>query len=133
MEDPVPVIRLSSIPEQKNILLENAGNQVDQLLYSKVMEERARAAYLAICLDLDKSLAGQYPKEWKQACYELSGYWKIMNNIFEAGDGKNEFSALKALRAKFEAAGFRAPVKSYEDEELYHDLNTWRNPESNNK
>ncbi|HLF35311.1 MAG TPA: ADP-ribosylglycohydrolase family protein [Cyclobacteriaceae bacterium] len=133
VEDPVPVIRLTSFHEQKNILLENTGNRVDKLLFSKERDERARAAYLAICLELNKSLAGQYPKEWKQASYDLSGYWKIMNNIFEAGDGKNEFSALKALRAKFEAAGFRAPVKSYEDEELYHDLNTWRNPESNNK
>ncbi len=37
---------------------------------------------MAVCLDLSSGLAKSNSKEWKQACNDLSGYWKIMDIIF---------------------------------------------------
>ena len=80
-------------------------------------EERAMAAYMAICLDMNEDLRKNYPKQWNEACFELSGYWKIMNNIFFV-DAKS----LKLFREKFEMAGFKNPRKEYSDSQIYDDL-----------
>jgi len=84
----------------------------------------AQSAYLAVCLDLDKSLSRQYPKQWKQACFELSGYWRIMNNIFY-GDS---FISLNIFKDKFVTAGFKIPVRRFTDDELYSSVVVWKEP-----
>ena len=39
-------------------------------------EEKARAAYLAVCFDMAADLSKKYPRQWKEAYFNLSGYWK---------------------------------------------------------
>jgi hypothetical protein len=90
-------------------------------------EEKASAAYIAICCDLTETLAKKYPKEWESAVYELKGYWKVINNVFYPHYG-DEFKALAILRNKFIDAGFKAPGKKYSDDELYNDTAIWKEP-----
>ena len=85
----------------------------------------ARAAYLAVCLELDTVFANKYPTQWKEACHALSGYWKIMNNIFSK---RHDFNELKKFQRKFEKSGFKAPLKNYTNQELWNDKIVWKNP-----
>jgi hypothetical protein len=125
VEQPAPVLGLISEEEQKKLLLKEFGQEIKKNITSDIREERAKAAYLAVCLGMSESLAQSSPKEWRAACCELSGYWKIMNNIF-FGD----FKGLFKLRKKFEAAGFKNPPKKYSDEELYNNFDVWKDPET---
>ncbi|HLT08808.1 MAG TPA: ADP-ribosylglycohydrolase family protein [Cyclobacteriaceae bacterium] len=85
--------------------------------------DKARAAYIAVCLDLHETIQKQYPREWEEAKRTLSGYVKVMNNIFYGGD----FKALFALAKKFRDAGFKSPTVRLTDEEVYSDL-VWKEP-----
>lgn len=123
VEQPAPVIKIHSSDEQKKMLLEEFEQQIADNLAHGNREERARAAYMAVCLGMNENLAISTPEQWEQACHDLSGYWKIVNNIF-FGD----FSGLTEMRKKFEAAGFKTPTKQYSDNELYHDQEFWKNP-----
>ncbi|MDD2381734.1 MAG: ADP-ribosylglycohydrolase family protein [Mariniphaga sp.] len=125
VEQPVPVLKLLSDEEQKNTLIKEYQQDIRNNLSSKIREERAKAAYMAVCLGLDENLAKSNPKGWKAACYDLSGYWKIMNNVY-FGD----FKGLHELRRKFESAGFKTPQQRYSDEMLYNDFEVWKDPES---
>jgi ADP-ribosylglycohydrolase len=68
---------------------------------------QARAAYLAICLDLAPELKQQYPDGWATAVNALAGYSKLMQVIFFASD----IPAGQRIREKAVAAGVRAPVE----------------------
>ncbi|MBO9151345.1 ADP-ribosylglycohydrolase family protein [Chitinophaga sp. GCM10012297] len=86
--------------------------------------EKARAAYMAVCLGFDRRLARSHPQAWREAKAQLGGYWKVMNNIFSEG-----FNDLAAFRKKFEEAGFRAPRQRYADSVIYGDAVYWKQPE----
>ena len=122
-EQPAPVIKILSIEEQKQILQKELGNQITEKLINGNREERARAAYLAVCLDMAGTFSKSNAKQWKAACTDLSGYWKIMNNIF-FGD----FKSLRSLQGKFELAGFKTPLNRYSDNELYNNTEVWKDP-----
>ena len=123
-ENPSPVIFLPE-SDRKSTLREQLGKQIKEDLYSNLRETRARAVYLAICLDMDEALKKENPKKWQNACYDLSGYWKVMNNIFQ----KN-FQGLIDFSKKFEKAGFKAPLKKYVDTEIYSDNEFWKDPKT---
>jgi hypothetical protein len=44
--------------------------------------EKARAAYLAICLDFAPELKERHPKQWSQAIQSLASYPRVMQVIF---------------------------------------------------
>jgi hypothetical protein len=123
VELPAPVLPLYSIEEQKSSLQAEFEQQIEEDLLNGSREERARAAYLAVCLDRDASLSQEYKKEWKQACSDLSGYWKIMNNIF-FGD----FEGLTQFRRKFQSAGFVSLPEQFTDDQIYNDQSVWKDP-----
>lgn len=122
-EQPAPIIKLIDIEEQKKLLQEEFENQIKQDIVNGTRQEKARAAYIAICLDMNDKLAKNNPKQWKEACYDLSGYWKVMNNIF-FGD----FKALELLKEKFQLAGFKTPVNRASSNKLYNDDDFWKDP-----
>ncbi|MFZ4770539.1 MAG: hypothetical protein ACOYLO_10200, partial [Ferruginibacter sp.] len=94
-------------------------------LLSGKKQEMARAAYLAVSLDLSKDLKKKYPKQWKDACYNLSGYWKVISIVFN----NDSFKSLLQLREKFFATGF-IPLTTYpNDGVLYSDMEAWKDPE----
>jgi hypothetical protein len=127
IEQPATVIKLSSVEEQKQLLQKEFEKQIIEGIASTDREERARAAYMAICLDMNSSLAGSNSEQWKLACNDLSGYWKIMNNIFH--DVRREFTARNLFQKKLEMAGIKAPPKEYSADELYNDPVFWKDPE----
>ncbi|MGA0556053.1 ADP-ribosylglycohydrolase family protein [Larkinella sp. VNQ87] len=122
-ETPAPVQPLASLETQKAMLQKQYEKEITNALLSGTKEQRARAAYLAVCLDMDKTLRSKHPKEWEQARYELSGYWRVMNNIF-FGD----FTSLHKLKDKFVGAGFKKPLRPYTDQEVYGNVTVWKDP-----
>jgi len=126
VELPEVISRLSPLEDQKKELHKEFEQQILKGFVSSDREERARAAYMAVCLDMDVSLAKSNPKQWKAACADLSGYWKIMNNIFQ--DVSHDFQALKLFAKKFETAGFKIPPRSFSANEVYNDKVFWKDP-----
>lgn len=122
-ESSAPVIKLYSAETQKQQLrIEFKTEIADQILHGN-REEKARAAFMAICLDMSEDLRKNNPKQWEEACFGLSGYWKIMNNIFFV-DSKS----LNSFREKFKMSGFKSPKKEYSDSQLYNDAVFWKDP-----
>lgn len=124
-EEPAMIVPLLSLEEQRAALVRSFQIELPELLKRGGRQEKARAAYLAVCLDMDKTLKKTYPQQWKEACHALSGYWKVMNNLFY-GD---VFKSHLALTDKFSKAGFRAPAKRAETNELYDDREAWKDPQ----
>jgi hypothetical protein len=122
-EKPAPILLLA--PDRKNQLREEFGEKIKNDLNSNVREDRARAAFMAVALDFSDDLKKSNAKKWKEACYDLSGYWKVMNNIFNS-----DFKGLTEFSQKFEKAGFKKPKKRYEDSEIYGDKEYWKDPKT---
>ena len=123
-EKPGSVISLQSFDEEKTALIKETGDNIVSDLIGGDKQAKARAAYLAVSLDMDKALKKKYPKQWKEACYDLSGYWKVMNNVL----GGDTFNSLKAIKAKFTAAGFLPLKVEPKTEVLFNDRMTWKDP-----
>jgi hypothetical protein len=67
----------------------------------------ARAAYLAIALDLYAELRDRDPARWQQALDALSGYWRVLQNIYWDGD----IPLVLPLRDRATAAGLQKPAE----------------------
>lgn len=126
-EKPKCMLNLSSVEEKKLQLQKDYDQTIKNNLLTGNRQEKSRAAYMAVCLDMNISLSKKYPKQWKEACYELSGYWKIMHNIFNDRRG-HEFKNLIIIKNKFSVAGFKSPIKTYSDSELFSDSVVWKDP-----
>ncbi len=126
VEQPAPVKGITSLENQKQQLKSESEQTITNHLLNGNKEEKARAAYMAVCFDMNKELSKKYPKQWKDACFQLSGYWKIMANIFQ-GDGEKPFTRLAQLKEKFVAAGFKAPNKKFSEREL-ENTTAWKDP-----
>ena len=126
-EQPKPVIFLTSIAEQTKQLKKEQEKTLTNNILTGTREEKARAAYISVCLDLNDSFSKKYPDQWKAACYQLSGYWRLMNNVLN-GQYDDHFEGLTKLKEKFFAAGFKAPLKKYSDDDLYSDFVIWKEP-----
>lgn len=122
-ESPARVKKLLSPKDQRQQLRKQFEATIEQDLLQEDRKARARAAYLAVCLDLYESLSKAHPKQWKEAAFDLSGYWKIMNNVFYGGD------FLDPVRNRFLAAGFKRPAKRFSDSEIWNEDEIWRNPD----
>ena len=124
-EKPSPVKKLSVSAGLEQILTNELESGMKAGLLSGKKENMARAAYLAVCLDLDADYAIRYPEKWKEASNALSGYWKIMTNIFPK---QHSFMALDQIQKKFKNAGFQKPAKNYTNQELWNDNVIWKDP-----
>lgn len=122
-EQPALITKLSSLEDQKTQLKKDFEKQIMQNIASSDRDERARAAYMAICLDMKTTLAKSNSKQWKEACTDLSGYWKVMNNIFYG-----DFQSLELFAKKFKDAGFKIPPRQYTANEIYSDKVFWKDP-----
>ncbi len=67
--------------------------------------EKARAAYLGICLDFAGEMQQKHPQQWAEAIQALSGYPRVMQAIFFEAP----FPAGDAIRQKALAAGLKKP------------------------
>jgi hypothetical protein len=69
-------------------------------------KEQARAAYLAICLDLAPALKQKSPERWQRAIRALAGFPVVLQVIFYQSGPAGE-----PLRQKALAAGLEKPAK----------------------
>lgn len=76
------------------------------LTVSSTSPAPARAAYLAICLDLAGELAREYPKPWAQAIAALAECRGLMTALFK----HSPIPQARQLRKKLAAAGVAAPA-----------------------
>jgi hypothetical protein len=123
-ERPINIEKLISAENECTVLGRQLENEMTTNLLKGDRAEKARAAYYAVCLDMAKDLSEKYPAEWKQAVTDLSGYWKVMNNVFYG----NDFLSLDVLRKKFLNSGFKKPEKEYSANEMYTVENVWKEP-----
>jgi hypothetical protein len=124
-EKPTPVYNISTKDAGRSDLIKKLENEIVTSLLHGSRQEMARAAYMAVSLDLTAILKKKYPKQWKEACYNLSGYWKVMSNIFHGGG----FKSLIDLKEKFAAAGFIPLSIVPKTDDLYTDMETWKDPD----
>lgn len=107
-EKPASIQPLPDVSQQGTQMRAEMGREIEQgIARGKSEQELARAAYLAICLDMASGLGQKYPARWDRALEALSGYWKVMQNIFYGPD----IPALIKLREKAIAAGLKKPVE----------------------
>ena len=70
-------------------------------------QEKARAAYLAICLDFAAELQQRNSKQWESAVAALQEYPRVLQEIFY----ERSLPAAEKLAAKAIAAGVQKPAK----------------------
>ncbi|MBC7616092.1 MAG: ADP-ribosylglycohydrolase family protein, partial [Pedobacter sp.] len=124
-ESPKNVYALKPETLKKVELIAQYQKQITLWLLNSDKKENAKAVYMAVCLDRAEAMKKAYPKQWENACYNLSGYWKVMNNIFY-GD---KFNDLVQLKEKFIVQGFKKPAEIAKSDELFNDKVFWKKPE----
>jgi hypothetical protein len=106
-QEPGCVQRRESPAVQAAALQAKLKNEIDDsLAHPASREQRARAAYYAICLGLAPAIRAERPQQWANALHALSGCENVVQAIFyhsptPLGD---------ALRAKAAAAGLPKPA-----------------------
>ena len=106
MQTPACIQHMEGPEGQTAALRARLGSEIDlAMTASAPKEQRARAAYYAICLDLAPSLRQEHPSQWSSALDTLAGCENIVQAIFyhcptPLGD---------ELRKKAVAAGLAKP------------------------
>jgi hypothetical protein len=85
----------SELQEQIRRDLTEGGSDID----------RARATYLAVCLDLASSLRNSHPEAWSQGVTALQEQQRVLQVLFH----HSPVPAAETLRNRFLEAGARAP------------------------
>ena len=106
-EEPRCVLALPSLPEQTAEMRRTLQAEIDAALQGGTPDERARAAYLAICLDLGETLRERRPDAWREALKALASRWNVVQALFHHAD----VPAGEALRRKATAAGLERPAE----------------------
>ncbi len=85
------------------VLIEQLAPEIESGL-SGSKQDKARAAYFAICLGQAERLRSERPAEWKQALKALSGYPALVKMMFDAPKHTGEQISVRAS-----AAGLKKP------------------------
>jgi len=91
-----------------SVLREKAGPQVKEAVArSQDKQELARAAYVAICLDMSEQIRKDQPHRWAEAINALAGQRRFVENIYYDANIPGSLE----LRKKAAAAGLDKPPK----------------------
>ena len=105
-EDPGNIAPLADAAQQTSELRTKLQPAIEAgILTPKTEQERARSAYLAICLDLAPALQKDHPAEWQKAIDALKPYTTVVSNIYDAPPTPLAL----ALRTRAAAAGLAKP------------------------
>ncbi|MCP5116358.1 MAG: ADP-ribosylglycohydrolase family protein, partial [bacterium] len=85
-EQPASIVALPSQRQQLAQMRAERTAEIESGVTSADPRTRARAAYLAIALDLWQPIQTRHPDQWRHAVDSLSSHWKIMQNIFHQPD-----------------------------------------------
>jgi hypothetical protein len=91
-------------------LREDLGRRIRKDLGSDETRARARAAYLAICLDLDETCRRDAPERWKTAMEALRQFDPIAQVLFH----HSPVPAAGPLQEKAARAGLEKPAQRRE-------------------
>ena len=106
-EAPQNVERLPDLKKQYSTMRSQWRDQIEKgIVNGASSQENARAAYLAICLDLAPELKQKHPDRWAAAVAALHGYPRVLQAIFYEAP----FPAGDRIREKSIAAGVQKPV-----------------------
>lgn len=106
-ESPGNVYPLPTLREQTAELRRQLGERIEVgITRGGEPLERARAAYLAICLDLAPSLRERHPEAWSRALEALDRQWRVVQALFHHA----AVPAGEELRKKALAAGLTPPA-----------------------
>ncbi|GAG50799.1 unnamed protein product, partial [marine sediment metagenome] len=107
-EKPVSIEPLPNLADQAISMRSEMKSEIETaIVQESTVEEKARAAYLAICLDLAKPFRGKYPGQWSKCLAALNDYWKLVQVLYH----HSPVPAGDKLRAKAAAAGLKKPAK----------------------
>ncbi len=99
------VKRLETPAEQVVQLRQTLRDEIEKGLGEGDDEQQARAAYLAICLDMSDELARRFPTQWQQSLQALDGYQNVLQAVFYHA----EVPGGAVIRRKALAAGLKRP------------------------
>jgi hypothetical protein len=125
LERPANVEPLSDAKEDYNRLRAAMKLEIEEgVLRGESKQQRARAAYQAICLDLAQPLRERHPEDWARALEALNGFPKIGWALFYVSDiPAGEELALRAL-----AAGMIKPRNPQKNKGQLQRLELWTPP-----
>jgi ADP-ribosylglycohydrolase len=107
-EQPGNVEPLADTEKQRTALRAEFRGQIEKGVTSGAnARAKARAAYLAICLDFAPGMKERHPRQWSQAIQALASYPRVMQVIFYEAP----FPAGEAIRRKALAAGLETPAQ----------------------
>jgi len=107
LEKPANVEPLPNPADQFTRLQSKMKPEIEvSLAPGSTARQQARAAYLAICLDLAETLRQQHPDQWSQALAALNNYPGLLRALFDSPT-----PAAAKLRTRATAAGLKKPKK----------------------
>jgi len=107
-EQPGNVEPLTDPEKQRTALRAGLRGQIERGITAGAnVSEKARAAYLAICLDFAPTMKERHPDQWSQAVQTLASYPRVMQVIFYLAP----VPAGEAIRQKANAAGLQTPAQ----------------------
>jgi ADP-ribosylglycohydrolase len=109
VEKPANVEALPDPKKQYASLRSQLRGEIEKgVTRGQTQQERARSAYLAICLDVAPELKQKYPEQWAQSVAALNGYAKVLQVIFY----ESPIPAGQKLAEKAVTAGVQKPAQS---------------------
>jgi hypothetical protein len=81
--------------ESEQLRAEFSKEILTHILDSADEQKRARAAYLAICLDIAPALVKEHPAEWRKAVAALNEFQPLVEYLFSEQPGTTAHSQLK--------------------------------------
>jgi hypothetical protein len=103
---PANVEPLPDLKKQYAAMRAQSRGDIDKgMARDATAQQKARAAYLAVCLDFAPELKGKYPEAWSQAVAALAGYPRVLQVMFY----QSGIPAGETLRQKALAAGLVKP------------------------
>ena len=97
---------LPDLKKQHAAMRAQLKSEIEKGVLSGAHQEKARAAYLAICLDFAPELKQKHAEQWPQAIHALAGYPRVLQVIFFEAP----FPAGESIRQKSLAAGLQKPA-----------------------
>jgi hypothetical protein len=108
LQKPANVEPLSNPTDQFTRLQSKMKPEIEASLSpSSTPRQQARAAYLAICLDLAETFHQQHPDQWSQTLTALNNYPGLLKVLFDS-----PAPAAAKLRTRANAAGLKKPQKT---------------------
>jgi hypothetical protein len=107
VEQPANIERLPDLKNEQALLRGQWKEELERTIAKAGPDGPARAAYLAICMDMAEDLRRNYPEQWREALAALQSETKLMQALFY----ESPIPAGEALRSKALAAGLVKPKK----------------------